>query len=200
MSWDSKWDEFYMASGGNEYPETAVVRFIAKNFYKSNNRNEIKILDLGCGTGSNLWYLAREGFSPFGIDGSKIAVERTAEKLNTEGLNANFVTGDFKDLPYDSDFFDGVLDVASIQHNDDASIRKIVDEVHRVMKPDGKYFGMMINSEKNLSEDKFITNYSDENGVKGLFSNFNSVELNHSYYTEDRASKHIKFININAIK
>ena len=43
MGWDSKWEEFYKKSGGNEYPETAVVRFIARNFYKSNNRNEIKI-------------------------------------------------------------------------------------------------------------------------------------------------------------
>jgi ubiquinone/menaquinone biosynthesis C-methylase UbiE len=200
MGWDSKWEEFYKKSGGNEYPETAVVRFIARNFYKSNNRNKIKILDLGCGTGANLWYLSREGFSASGIDGSKTAIERTGEKLDREGINANLLTGDFQNLPYAPNFFDAVLDITSIQHNDDASIRKIVAEVHRVMKPDGKYFGMMINSDENLTARDFFTNYSDENDVQGLFSNFNSVELNHSYYTEDRARKRIKFIQIDATK
>jgi ubiquinone/menaquinone biosynthesis C-methylase UbiE len=156
MGWDSKWEEFYKKSRGNEYPETAVVRFIARYFYKSNNRNEIKILDLGCGTGANLWYLSREGFSASGIDGSKTAIERTGEKLDREGINANLLTGDFQNLPYDPDFFDAVLDITSIQHNDDASIRKIVAEVHRVMKPDGKYFGMMINSDENLTVNDFI--------------------------------------------
>ncbi len=200
MGWDSKWEEFYKKSGGNEYPETAVVRFIARNFYKSNNRNEIKILDLGCGTGANLWYLSREGFSAFGIDGSKTAIERSGEKLDRESLNANLLLGDFQNLPYDSDFFDAVLDITSIQHNDDASIRKIVAEVHRVMKPQGKYFGMMINSDENLTAKDFYTNYSDENDAQGLFSNYNSVELNHSYYTENETRKYIKFVHVYAEK
>ena len=71
-----------------------------------------------------MWYLSREGFSAFGIDGSKTAIERTGEKLDRESLKANLLLGDFQNLPYDSDFFDAVLDITSIQHNDDASIMK----------------------------------------------------------------------------
>jgi len=200
MSWDDTWEEFYKTSGGNGYPEAAVVRLIARNFYNTKKRFEKRILDLGCGSGANLWYLSREGFSAFGIDGSKTAIERTEKKLFKEGLNANLLTGDFKKLPYDTNFFDAVLDITSIQHNDYSTMKQIVNEVHRVMKTNGTYLGLMINSDKNLSANSFVTNYLDDNEVKKLFENFKNIEINESLYTEDHGRKYIKFLHINAIK
>ena len=68
------------------------------------------------------------------------------------------------------------------------------------MKTNGRYFGLMINSDENLSANNFFTNYSDENDVKKMFDNFNKLELNESCYTEDHGRKYIKFLHINAIK
>jgi len=55
------WDEIYQSNEWGKYPPVPVIRFIAKNFYKDKNRKEIKILELGSGTGANLWFCAREG-------------------------------------------------------------------------------------------------------------------------------------------
>jgi cyclopropane fatty-acyl-phospholipid synthase-like methyltransferase len=46
------------------------LKILSKNYF----RKEIKILELGFGTGANLWFAAREGFSVFGVEGSKTAV------------------------------------------------------------------------------------------------------------------------------
>ena len=69
MTWDENWEKFYKNFSGNRYPEPILIRLIAKNFFRIKTRKKIKILDLGCGEGANLWFLAREGFDAYGIDG-----------------------------------------------------------------------------------------------------------------------------------
>ena len=54
----------------------------------------IKVLEIGCGTGSNIWFLAREGFDVFGLDGSQTAILKTREKLDREQLSAELNVGD----------------------------------------------------------------------------------------------------------
>ena len=58
----SNWENIFLQKEWGKYPSIALVRFIASNYYDAQDRNEIKILEIGCGTGANLWYLAREGF------------------------------------------------------------------------------------------------------------------------------------------
>ncbi len=75
------WENIFQNKEWGKYPPIPLVRFVAKNFYNVPNRKEIKILELGFGTGANLWYLAREGFSVYGIEGSKTAVEKAIKRF-----------------------------------------------------------------------------------------------------------------------
>ncbi len=56
----------------------------AQNFYNASDRKAIKILEVGCGPGANLWFMAREGFSVYGIDGSEHAIELARRRLDSE--------------------------------------------------------------------------------------------------------------------
>ena len=200
MTWDQHWEAFYEKGGGNQYPDPAIIRFVARNYYKVIPRCTVKILDLGCGVGAHLWFLAREGFNAFGIDGSKSSIIRASEKLNGENVKANIQVGDFLDLPYDNGFFDAVIDAASIQHNDGESIVKIIGEIHRVLKKGGKYFGMLIESEEKLSNMRFLTNYFNKQTVKVSFSQFESIDVDCMQYTENNENNYIRFLLVEASK
>lgn len=145
-SWDAKWNEIYAAQGfRGKYPDEAVIRFIAGKFFRMPpaQRKKVKVLDLGCGPGRHVVFLAKEGLSAYGIEASSEAVRLCKNKLREENLHAHVQTGDFVCLPYKDGYFDAVLDCASIQHNKVGSIRRILAEVKRVLKKDGELFSMV---------------------------------------------------------
>lgn len=74
---------------------------------------------MGCGPGANCWYLAREGFCVYRIDGSTIAIRRAKKRLNIEvkGWYGDFVTGDIINIPFNEQFFDLIIDVECLYAN-----------------------------------------------------------------------------------
>jgi 2-polyprenyl-3-methyl-5-hydroxy-6-metoxy-1,4-benzoquinol methylase len=75
-SWDPAWEEIHKSRKLGKYPPEELVRFVARKYYKVSSREAFRFFDLGCGLGAASWYLAREGFTVFGIDGSKSSIER----------------------------------------------------------------------------------------------------------------------------
>jgi SAM-dependent methyltransferase len=144
MSWDAAWEQVFRSRAWGKYPPEELIRFIALEFRDSIRRSQLRILDLGCGTGASLWYLAREGFDAYGIDGSRTAVQIAKTRMTQEKLDASIGVSDLTALPYLNESFDGAIDVASIQHNVSESRATILREAHRVLKPNGRLFLMMI--------------------------------------------------------
>jgi SAM-dependent methyltransferase len=93
-----------------------------------------------------VWFLAREGFDAYGIDGSNTAIAKAAQRLPEEGLRASLQVGDVISLRdfYPSVQFDAVVDVACLQHNRVKAVETILDPVVAVLKPDGRVFSMMV--------------------------------------------------------
>ena len=67
----------YGLSFQRKYPNEELCRFIGRTFYKKNykKKGEIKILEVGCGSGANLKMLLNEGFNAFGLDISEKSIE-----------------------------------------------------------------------------------------------------------------------------
>jgi SAM-dependent methyltransferase len=98
-------------------------------------------LDLGCGTGRHVVYLAKSGFSVFGLDHSPEAIRASRQWLADEKLDADVRVQDFAEpLPFEDRFFDAIISVQVIHHADKATILKVVQEVTRVLKPGGFLF------------------------------------------------------------
>jgi SAM-dependent methyltransferase len=53
-----------------------------------------RALELGCGTGTNCVWLARQGFEVTGIDVAPLAVEQANQLAKAAGVQARFLTGD----------------------------------------------------------------------------------------------------------
>ena len=142
MAWDSVWEQVFKQQTWGKYPGEDLIRFVARNFYKSSVREDIKILEVGCGPGANLWYMAREGFTVYGIDGSETATNCAQQRLDTEcpGWKGQVLTGDIVKLPFEDGYFDAVIDNEAIYCNSFAISQEIYKEIARVVKQGGKLF------------------------------------------------------------
>lgn len=124
------------------YPNEELLRFMGGNFFGISHaqRRDMKILELGCGSGANLWMVAREGFQAYGIDLSEESLKLCKMMLDSWGVAAELVSGDMSALHYKPAMFDAVLDVFSAYCLDEAGFQKCMDEVARVLKSGGRYF------------------------------------------------------------
>lgn len=142
------WERLFTSRSWGRYPPEELVRFTMRNFGGVENRGAVRILEVGSGTGANLWFLAREGFSVAGIDGSPTGVELARTRLAEEGLpldgaTAEIEVGDFSNLPWPEAHFDAVIDVESIYANDNRTIEATIAEIRRILRPRGRFFGKM---------------------------------------------------------
>jgi SAM-dependent methyltransferase len=133
------WETDIYATGKqiNRWPHTEIVSRVLRATAEA-DRGSIRILELGCGTGNNLRFLAEEGFQAFGIDVSPTAIAKAGDLLSTNGLYGTLHTGDFYALPWMNQHFDLVIDRAALVHNTPNRIQQILGEAGRVLKPSGR--------------------------------------------------------------
>ena len=99
-----------------------------------------RVLDLGCGAGRHLVYLALQGFEVCGTDIDVRGLAHARAWLEQEGLSANLAVADMEALPYPDGFFDAVVSMYVIHHNLLDGIRRTVAGVRRVLRPGGWFF------------------------------------------------------------
>jgi SAM-dependent methyltransferase len=146
VSWDPVWETVFRSRAWGRYPPEELIRFVASRFGEAPDRRAVRILEVGCGTGANLWYLAREGFSVVGIDGSAAALGLARERLAAEGLEAELALGDFAELRehFEPGSFDAIVDVSSLQHNRIDAVTAAVRQIRETLKPGGSVFAMLV--------------------------------------------------------
>lgn len=97
-------------------------------------------LDLGCGLGRHCILFGKNNFDVYAFDLSENAIERTKNWMNSENIAADYKVGDMLELPYGSESMDCILCRNVISHTDTAGIKKIIDELYRVLKKGGECY------------------------------------------------------------
>lgn len=105
-----------------------IEKLLDKYLIKRINNN---ILDAGCGTGANIFFLKKYG-DVWGMDMSSEAIKFCKKR----GLK-NLTIGSIEKLPYKSDFFDVVTCFEVLYHKNVHSEPKALKEFYRVLKPGG---------------------------------------------------------------
>jgi len=146
MSWDPTWERVFRSREWGRYPPEELIRFVARNYYAVPNRQDVRLLELGCGPGANIWYLAREGFTVHGVDASETAISKARERLAGESLEASLAAGDIARLSnlYSDIHFDAIIDVTCLQCNRAGAVKRIVDQAFDLLKEHGRFFGIML--------------------------------------------------------
>jgi len=73
-----------------------------------------RALDLGCGTGTNVLYLARYGWDATGVDFAARAIDIAKRRAQREGMTATFAVADVTRLPDFGAPFDLILDIGCL--------------------------------------------------------------------------------------
>ena len=203
-TWDPVWEETFKQREWGKYPPEYLVRFIALNFGRTTDRSSVHLLEIGCGPGANVWFMAREGFAVSGIDGSPTAIQKASHRLASESLSADLRVGDFSELPWPDDYYDGVAEVVSLCTNPWNSIRRALREVHRVLKPGALFLssfftertwgygdGEMLEPDgfKSVSQgplaDKGFCLFLKRARVPELFQDFSDINIERVSHTRD---------------
>ena len=124
------------------YPNESLLAFLGSNYFHLpiEKRSQIKVLALGCGSGSNLWMIAREGFDAYGVDFSKTGLDYCRKMLHHWNVDGNLKYGDMTDLAYADNFFDVIFDVVAMQHLTFAQHFKAYKEIFRCLNRGGMFF------------------------------------------------------------
>ena len=139
-TFDPIWEDKYSSGHMERYPWDSVVSFVLKNLPKDKPRSAIHVLEVGCGTGSNLWFAAREGLSVSGVDGSESAINAAKLRFKEEGLLGDLRIADFTSLPFEDKYFDLVIDRGALVCCGFSVCKLAISEIHRVMKKGGRFF------------------------------------------------------------
>jgi len=110
-------------------------------------KQDMRVLDAGCGQGRNLVYLLRQGADVSAVDSDPVAVEhvRALAARLAPGLPADqFRADSLLDLSFEDATFDVVLCNAVLHFLEgEDSFRTALDEMFRVLRPGGLFFARL---------------------------------------------------------
>lgn len=195
-----------------KYPDERVVSYLFQEFKE---RKGLKCLDLGCGTGRHSILMAREGCKVNAIDISEKAVTLAGSWAKEEGLDGSisFQTCNAVSLPFQSGYFDFVLESSALEHNTNEDMILILKEVYRVLKKGGKLLSIVPGREHYLygsgyyiepgaftaDADRYkgsgLTHFFTQEEIYSLFSQagFEKLEVNFNLTTVDNCTKKISY-------
>lgn len=97
---------------------------------------EVRVLDVGCGTGNATIPAAQTGAKVVGIDIATNLLEQGRRRAGEEGLEIRFEEGDAEDLPYEDASFDVVISLFGAMFA--PRPERVAAELIRVCRSDGK--------------------------------------------------------------
>lgn len=134
QTFDSVWERKYFSGHEQRAPWDSVVSFVERHRPQNKARTQTAIMEVGCGTASNLWFLASEGFDTAGLDASRSAISTAKTRFTENGLQCDLRVGDFTRLPYTDQKFDLIIDRAALTCCGKSGQRQAIAEIHRCAK------------------------------------------------------------------
>ena len=112
-----------------------------RNLMEFDNFRGKRLLEIGCGLGTDLLQFARAGAVVTGVDLTPASVELVRKRFVLEGVPCNAQVADAEHLPFEDNSFDVVYSFGVLHHT--PNTQKAIDEVHRVLKPGGRIIIML---------------------------------------------------------
>jgi len=105
------------------------------------NTRALKVLEIGCGLGTDGAQFAKAGADYTGVDLTNAAIELARKRFELFGLTGKFQVADAENLDFPDESFDVVYSHGVLHHTPD--IDAAVQEIRRVLKPGGRAIVML---------------------------------------------------------
>jgi SAM-dependent methyltransferase len=133
---DRMWEQsFYQSGKFARCPYDYVASFVFRNA-PPKVRNEVRILEVGCGTGNNSWFLSQEGFACYGTDGAPSAINYAKARC---GPACDLRLAEFPHIPFPEEHFDLAFDRAAICYTSFEIARVTIENVRRALRTGGRF-------------------------------------------------------------
>ncbi|KKQ27738.1 MAG: Methyltransferase type 12 [Candidatus Magasanikbacteria bacterium GW2011_GWC2_37_14] len=123
----------------------------------------IRVLDIGCGTGSDVISLKKifgRSVEVYGVDVVNLQMDLAREKIKKYGVWAEVKWYNGQELPFVEDYFDAIYTSDVLGHV--ADVRSWLSELNRVLKPGGV---LAMFSESKLGRHAYVRNYLMSRGL-----------------------------------
>ncbi len=133
-SWDKIADNYFGKTALPEYGPLIATEAELKLFDDIKGK---KVLDIGCGSGHSLRYMANKGAEElWGVDLSSTQVKAAAEYLKKENINAKFFCAPMEnDIELPKNYFDIVYSIYAIGWTTD--LKRTLELIYSYLKEDG---------------------------------------------------------------
>jgi 2-polyprenyl-3-methyl-5-hydroxy-6-metoxy-1,4-benzoquinol methylase len=121
-----------------ETPPNLLKKIVDKHLNKST-----KIIELGCGAGNYVAYLANKGYEVTGVDISSKAIDIAQNSAKEKGVSCKYFVCDvLSNLTEITDNYDFVYDWELLHHIFPEDREKYINNVYRLLKTEGMYFSV----------------------------------------------------------
>lgn len=114
--------------------EIAIEHYQRYQLAKQLVKNKV-VLDSACGDGYGSSLLAESAFKVIGLDIDEAVIEKANQKYGNSKLS--YITGSIEKLPFDDAMFDIIVSYETIEHVNETIQNSFLNEIRRVLKPDG---------------------------------------------------------------
>jgi ubiquinone/menaquinone biosynthesis C-methylase UbiE len=148
MSW---WKSVYKGSPPWDIgaPQPEIVRLVENKEIRKG-----RVLDIGCGLGDNLIFLAKRGFSVTCMDIVRLAIVKGEAKAREQGVKVDFRVGDALKLDryFGEGYFADIIDSGLFHSLSDDERALFANQIRRVLTDGGKYFILCFSDKEPGSE------------------------------------------------
>jgi SAM-dependent methyltransferase len=165
------------------------------------------VLDVGCGAGRHLVWLARQGFVACGVDSAARDLALARALLQREGHPVRVARADMRELPFADAGFGALIAHHALHHASRDDMSRALAEVSRVLRDEGLFAGTLLSTrtwrqgegwrlergtyvQERGPEAGVVHHYCDEADARDLLMGFDVDSLALDEHSDDDGHRH----------
>lgn len=169
--WEASFADQIAQGAYNTAAVEALVRNVSyylRKRYTRDEYGELHFLEMGCGAGSNLLWLAEKGIRVSGIDISPTAIDLARRRLEQAGLAdriGQLMLSSVSQVPFAAGSFSGIIEACVFQHLGREDRLRAFGNVNDLLKPGGLFAGYMLDVAHTVFERHRSSQAADDPGT-----------------------------------